>query len=118
MLLLPAVVALALAGCGQTPPSPQDPPAGTPDATSSASSSFHSLTMEDVAKHATADDCYTIVDGKVYDLTGFSTKHVGGEKPIVAVCGKDGTDAFKAKHGMNLKAVQTLAEMRIGTLQK
>lgn len=53
------------------------------------------LTMGEVASHSTEDDCWTVIDGVVYDLTDFiqSGEHPGGDD-VVAACGIDGTDLF------------------------
>ena len=36
------------------------------------------LTYDEVAKHSSADDCWIILYGKVYDLTEFIPEHPGG----------------------------------------
>lgn len=51
--------------------------------------------LDDIAKHAEAGDCWTAVDGKVYDITSFVPDHPGGEE-IAKACGKDGTSLFKS----------------------
>ncbi|KAJ0397959.1 hypothetical protein ATCC90586_002022 [Pythium insidiosum] len=57
------------------------------------------FTLEEVAKHNTAEDCWIIVkDGgirKVYDVTKFLDDHPGGPEIIVDLAGGDSTDEFE-----------------------
>lgn len=75
-------------------------------------------TMADVAKHQTKDDCWTTINGLVYNLTGFEAKHPGGSKEILRTCGIDATSAFNGQHGGQNKPEQVLAGFKIGTLVK
>jgi predicted heme/steroid binding protein len=52
-------------------------------------------TMEEVAKHDNKDDCWFVIDGKVYDVTEYS-KHPGQEA-IFEGCGQDATDLFNTR---------------------
>lgn len=54
--------------------------------------------IEDVRKHNTKEDCWVIVDGKVYDVTSWIERHPGGELLILDVAGMDITDAFLVNH--------------------
>lgn len=36
------------------------------------------IAVAEIAKHATPDDCWVVVNGKVYDLTNFAPNHPGG----------------------------------------
>jgi cytochrome b involved in lipid metabolism len=36
------------------------------------------ISTAEVAKHATPEDCWIVVNGKVYDLTRFAPSHPGG----------------------------------------
>jgi L-lactate dehydrogenase (cytochrome) len=56
------------------------------------------LTYADVAKHASADDCWFILNDKAYDVTGFLGDHPGGSQVILDVAGRDCTEAFLAAH--------------------
>lgn len=88
-------------------------PVVTPIATKPAVKTF---TMLEVALHADATSCYSVVNGAVYDLTNWITKHPGGQQAIKGLCGKDGTSAFTGKHGGQQKPETTLAGFKIGVL--
>jgi cytochrome b involved in lipid metabolism len=36
------------------------------------------ISIAEIDKHATADNCWIVVNGKVYDLTTFAPEHPGG----------------------------------------
>ena len=36
------------------------------------------ITLEEVNKHRTIDDCWNIINGTVYDMTQYATRHPGG----------------------------------------
>ncbi len=76
-----------------------------------------SYTMAEVAKHSTKADCWTAVNGNVYDLTSFVTKHPGGDK-ILKICGKDGTATFTAQHGGQENPEKMIATLKIGVVTK
>lgn len=50
-------------------------------------------TTADVAAHASSDDCWTVIDQKVYNITEYINRHPGG-KQITATCGIDSTAMF------------------------
>lgn len=51
------------------------------------------LTRSEVGVHNTADDCWTIIEGNVYDITPYLSRHPGGSV-ISQACGIDGTSLF------------------------
>lgn len=75
-----------------------------------------SLTMATVALHKDASSCYTVISGKVYDLTLWVNMHPGGKQAILSLCGTDGTVRFNAKHGGDTKPTGALARFYIGNL--
>ncbi|OQD67190.1 hypothetical protein PENDEC_c042G01794 [Penicillium decumbens] len=52
----------------------------------------------DVAKHNSAESCWVILHGKVYDVTDFVSDHPGGAKVILRLAGKDATEEFDPVH--------------------
>jgi cytochrome b involved in lipid metabolism len=58
-----------------------------------------SYTTADVAAHSTSNSCWSIVNGKVYNITSYIEKHPGGPEAILKICGKDGTSTLHRQHG-------------------
>ncbi len=50
-------------------------------------------TLNQLAQHNTANDCWMAISGKVYDVTDFIAQHPGGEA-ILLGCGTDATSLF------------------------
>lgn len=75
-------------------------------------------TLADIAKHSTETDCWTAVNGNVYDVTDFIPSHPGG-RAIIQACGKDGTSLFKSeREHRETNAEQTLeSTYLIGSLK-
>ena len=77
----------------------------TEEDTAETASSF---TATEVMQHNTADDCWTIIGGNVYDLTSFISQHPGGDE-ILRACGQDGSSLF------NQRETETGEEVGSGT---
>jgi cytochrome b involved in lipid metabolism len=86
---------------------PQDStPAVTNDDTSISNSQIsdshtqgsETYTLDEVAEHSTADDCWMVLSGKVYDFTAYiaSQNHPGGAT-ILGGCGTDATTLFETR---------------------
>lgn len=79
------------------------------------------LTAAAVAKHASASDCYLIINSKVYDVTPYLDQHPAGPDVITPYCGQDATQAFATKGGRGAHsdyAYSLLANYLIGDLVK
>lgn len=53
------------------------------------------LTAAVVAEYNTAESCWTIIEGNVYNITPYVPLHPGGIADIVKACGTDGTSLFE-----------------------
>jgi Cytochrome b5-like Heme/Steroid binding domain/Bacterial Ig-like domain (group 2) len=72
-------------------------------------------TLADVALHATATDCWMVLNATdIYDFSNYIAQHPGGSA-MVPYCGKDGTQAFN-NVGHSSGAVSLEANYLIGTL--
>eukprot|EP00405_Crypthecodinium_cohnii_P020884 CAMPEP_0206466848 /NCGR_PEP_ID=MMETSP0324_2-20121206/28700_1 /ASSEMBLY_ACC=CAM_ASM_000836 /TAXON_ID=2866 /ORGANISM="Crypthecodinium cohnii, Strain Seligo" /LENGTH=494 /DNA_ID=CAMNT_0053940037 /DNA_START=64 /DNA_END=1548 /DNA_ORIENTATION=+ len=56
------------------------------------------FTREEVAKHNTLNDCWIIVNNRVYDVTNFLLEHPAGRGIIMLHAGKDCTKEFLDVH--------------------
>lgn len=75
--------------------------------------------LNDVALHANEDDCWTAVNGQVFDITEYIPNHPAGNS-ILQGCGIDGTEIFEKKPNgepHSEKAVETLNNYLIGNLK-
>ncbi len=100
-----------------------------PDVTAEATGSAEAMTdaksytLEDIAKHSKAEDCWLAIEGKVYDVTPYIQKqiHPGGAA-ILFGCGKDATAVFNLRPKDNKphsqKARGYLSNYYIGELAK
>lgn len=73
-------------------------------------------TSAQVATHNTAANCWTSINGNIYDLTKWIGTHPGGEAAIIQLCGTDGSSAFNGQHGNDGRANRMLASFIIGPL--
>ena len=83
-----------------------------------ASAAGKSYTLAQVKTHKKASNCWSVVNGGVYNLTKWVTRHPGGSSVIIGLCGRDGSAAFTAKHGSDGGPKALLASYKVGTLKK
>ena len=85
-------------------------------ATTTDISSTPTITIKEVAQHSTADDCWSVVNGNVYDLTQWINEHPGGSGSVESMCGIDASTPFNNQHNGQGKPETTLASFQIGIL--
>ena len=73
-------------------------PQSTSSSSSSTTSNEHALTPSVVKTHCTAQSCWIIVQGNVYDVTGFLSQHPGGTTAILQQGGRDATQTVMSVH--------------------
>ena len=54
-----------------------------------------SYSLSDVATHNNESGCWTIVNGKIYDITSFISSHPAGVNKILQGCGVDATSMYE-----------------------
>lgn len=87
---------------------------------------LENYTIEQVKSHNSKDDCWTIINDSVYDITSYVERHPGGDE-ILKACGEDATTLFTSRidedgddvgsgtpHSSS--ANQQLKQLNIGTL--
>lgn len=92
----------AVSATEETPPTPPD---------------TLTFTMATIAQHNTTADCWSAINGGVYDLSTWVSRHPGGSRAITRLCGTDGSSSFNREHGRSRAAANALLLLKIGDLQ-
>lgn len=87
------------------------PPTDVPPVTTEST-----FSLSEVALHATADDCWSVVNGNVYELTEWISGHPGGSSAIESMCGIDASTMFNNQHNGQGEPEASLASFQIGTV--
>ncbi|PNS14012.1 Cytochrome b2, mitochondrial [Sphaceloma murrayae] len=61
-----------------------------------------SITVDEISKHASSDDCWIVIDGAVWDLTEFAPDHPGGAHIITRHAGHDASTTYNSIHDASL----------------
>lgn len=79
------------------------------------------LSIQEVAKHNSTQDCWIIVSSNVFNVSSYLFAHPGGAETIIPYCGGEATNAFATKDKSNAKdhtssAYSLLNNYLIGTI--
>lgn len=78
------------------------------------------VSAAELARHASASDCWMAIGGSVYALTDYVPAHPTPPAVMTRWCGKDATQAFETKGGAgehSAAAREMLASYRVGALR-
>jgi cytochrome b involved in lipid metabolism len=89
------------------PTNPASPKASSPTGTVT-------LSNAEIRTHNSKSDCWSIVNGNVYNLTSYVSSHPGGQSVIANICGKDGSSAFSNQHANQGKPNNVLSGFLLG----
>ncbi|KAH7046729.1 L-lactate dehydrogenase [Macrophomina phaseolina] len=72
------------------------------------------FSYDEVSKHNTAESCWVILYGHVYDVTSFLNEHPGGSKIILQLAGTDATEEYDPIHPPGILEETLPAEAKLG----
>ena len=75
------------------------------------------ISLAEVARHASAEDCWMAIHGTVYNLTAYLPEHPSQPSFILPWCGREATEAYQTKtrgRTHSPQADQALADFSMG----
>lgn len=90
---------------------PQQAPASTDPA---------GYSLSEVARHATLDDCWMVIEGIVYDVSDYVPRHPAPPNVLEQWCGREATEGMRTKgddSDHSARAWRMLERYRVGPLQ-
>jgi hypothetical protein len=90
-------------------------PMGCPSSTPNRQIDTSLLGIKEVNGHCSPDSAWIVIDGSIYDITPFLSRHPGGREILLEYLGQDATKAFHSV-GHSSKAKKMLDPLRIGKL--
>jgi cytochrome b involved in lipid metabolism len=78
------------------------------------------LTINEVARHASPEDCWMAIDRGVYELTRYLPEHPSKSGIVEPWCGQEATEAYRTKmkgRPHSAEADNLLTQYRIGVLE-
>lgn len=77
------------------------------------------FTLAEVARHASAADCWMAIDGGVYDFSAYLPRHPSDPALIEPWCGREASEAYRTKtrgRPHSQRATAMMAAYRLGSL--
>ena len=74
------------------------------------------VSLDELRRHATSNDAWTVYEGQVYDLTPYLDYHPGGVQVLSGTFGGDCTQAFKKAHRW-VNGHALLGKCRVGVVE-
>jgi len=99
---------------GLEDPAPTTTSSASPKATSPTGTV--TLSNAEIRTHNSKSDCWSIVNGNVYNLTSYVSRHPGGQSVIANICGKDGSSAFTNQHNNQGRPNNVLSGFLLGAV--
>ena len=72
------------------------------------------ITLDELRKHSNDADPWFVINGEVYNGTGFLKEHPGGAQSIISSAGLDASDEFMAIHSETAKSM--MPQYHVGSL--
>lgn len=66
-------------------------------ATAKTTDDLPAITAAELAAHASEDDCWMAIEGKVYDVTEYVPGHPTPPAVVTVWCGRDATEGMRTK---------------------
>ncbi|KAK5049827.1 hypothetical protein LTR84_003945 [Exophiala bonariae] len=80
-------------------------------------SSSSKVTVEELGQHVVEHDAWILLNGVVWDFSGFAAKHPGGQEIIESHLGKDGSAAYNEIHSPAMVLRYFGEERRVGEIE-
>jgi predicted heme/steroid binding protein/uncharacterized membrane protein len=120
-LALGAIILAVLAGhsgassvWGDLAPPPAEPAPSSP--VDASDDDDDDISIAELAGHDDSASCWVAIEGTVYDVTSWVSRHPGGPDRILAICGTDASEDFGEQHGGEALPTEQLSEFAIGEL--
>ncbi|GEM_PF-5971640 len=113
-LVLVGIIGLALLPLVYTKVKSKLTPVDIQPLSENQKSSLSVLTMEELSKHNSENDCWLLIGQNIYDVTEFIPMHPN--RDIVKGCGLDATSMFEGESKHRGEAVAILDDFLIGYL--